>query len=120
MMSQSKLEKVLPLIQSAAKIFVNDDGISEAEEYETKAFCQQFTVKAIMSSGFNIGKAYHTVHTIRYHMSPYHMDLGPIWTICYESSYFFNIEISSTMKLIQTVLQTNSYFLRSKRQNSNG
>ena len=55
-MSQSKLEKVLPLIQSAAKIFVNEDGISEAEEYETKAFCQQFTVKAIMSSGFNIGK----------------------------------------------------------------
>ena len=55
MMSQSKLEKVLPLIQSAAKIFIDEDGISESEEYETKAFCQQFTVKAIMSSGFNIG-----------------------------------------------------------------
>ena len=64
MMSQSKLEKVLPLIQSAAKIFVNEDGISETKEYETKAFCQKFTVKAIMSSGFNIGKTYHTVHNI--------------------------------------------------------
>ena len=54
-MSQSKLEKVLPLIQSAAKIFIDEDSISESEEYETKAFCQPFTVKAIMSSGFNIG-----------------------------------------------------------------
>ena len=57
MMSQSKLEKVLPLIQSAAKIFINEDGISEDKEYGTKSFCQQFTVKAIMSSGFNIGES---------------------------------------------------------------
>ena len=61
-MSQSKLEKVLPLIQSAAKIFIDEDGISESEEYETKAFCQQFTVKAIMSSGFNIGKSETIIH----------------------------------------------------------
>ena len=64
MMSQSKLEKVLPLIQSAAKIFVIEDGISETQEYETKSFCQQFTVKAIMSSGFNIGKSYEVIHTM--------------------------------------------------------
>ena len=61
-MSQSKLEKVLPLIQSAAKIFIDEDGISESEECETKAFCQQFTVKAIMSSGFNIGKSETNIH----------------------------------------------------------
>ena len=61
-MSQSKLEKVLPLIQSAAKIFIDEDGISESEEYETKAFCQQFTVKAIMSSGFNIGESETIIH----------------------------------------------------------
>lgn len=64
MMSQSKLEKVLPLIQSAAKIFINEDGISEDEEYETKSFCQQFTVKAIMSSGFNIGESETMIHMI--------------------------------------------------------
>ena len=65
MMSQSKLEKVLPLIHSAAKIFIDEDGISEDNEYETKAFSQQFTVKAIMSSGFNIGESEIMIHIMK-------------------------------------------------------
>ena len=55
MMSQAKLEKTLPLIENAAKILVKD-LIKPGKEYDTKELSSAYTIKAIMSSGFSIGK----------------------------------------------------------------
>ena len=55
MMSQAKLEKTLPLIENAAKILVQD-LIKPGKEYDTKELSSAYTIKAIMSSGFSIGK----------------------------------------------------------------
>ena len=55
MMSQAKLEKTLPLIENAAKVLVKD-LIKPGKEYDTKELSSAYTIKAIMSSGFSIGK----------------------------------------------------------------
>ena len=54
-MSQAKLEKTLPLIENAAKVLVKD-LIKPGKEYDTKEISSAYTIKAIMSSGFSIGK----------------------------------------------------------------
>ena len=55
MMSQAKLEKTLPLIQKSAKVIVKD-LIQPGKEYDTKEMSSAYSIKAIMSSGFSIGK----------------------------------------------------------------
>ena len=60
MMSQAKLEKTLPLIEKAAKILVKD-LIRPGKEYDTKEISSAYSIKAIMASGFSIGKILLTV-----------------------------------------------------------
>ena len=55
MMSQAKLEKTLPLIQDSAKVIVKN-LIQPGKEYDTKEISSAYSIKAIMSSGFSIGK----------------------------------------------------------------
>ena len=55
MMSQAKLEKTLPLIEKAAKILVKD-LIRPGKEYDAKEISSAYSIKAIMASGFSIGK----------------------------------------------------------------
>ena len=55
MMSQAKLEKTLPLIQNSARVLVKD-LIQPGKEYDTNEKTSAYTIKAIMSSGFSIGK----------------------------------------------------------------
>ena len=55
MMSQAKLEKTLPLIQDSAKVIVKN-LIEPGKEYDTKVISSAYSIKAIMSSGFSIGK----------------------------------------------------------------
>ena len=55
MMSQAKLEQTLPLIQNAAKALVND-LIEANQEYDSRDISSAYTIKAIMASGFGIGK----------------------------------------------------------------
>ena len=66
-MSQAKLEKTLPLIQKSAKVIVKD-LIQPGKEYDTKEMSSAYSIKAIMASGFSIGKILlslgNLVHTI--------------------------------------------------------
>ena len=55
MMSQAKLEQTLPLIQNAAKALVKD-MIESDLEYDSRDISSAYTIKAIMASGFGIGK----------------------------------------------------------------
>ena len=55
MMSQAKLEKTLPLIEKAARILVKD-LIRPGKEYDAKEISSAYSIKAIMASGFSIGK----------------------------------------------------------------
>ena len=55
MMSQAKLEQTLPLIQNAAKALVKD-MIESDQEYDSRDISSAYTIKAIMASGFGIGK----------------------------------------------------------------
>ena len=55
MMSQARLERTLPLIEKAAKILVKD-LIRPGKEYDTKEISSAYSIKAVMASGFSIGK----------------------------------------------------------------
>ena len=82
MMSQAKLEKTLPLIENAAKVLVND-LIKPGKEYDTKELSSAYTIKAIMSSGFSIGKILLSLESYSWTISnkgPYNM-AHMIWEI---------------------------------------
>ena len=65
MMSQAKLEKTLPLIEKAAKILVKD-LIRPGKEYDAKEISSAYSIKAIMASGFSIGKILLSLGTLVY------------------------------------------------------
>ena len=82
MMSQAKLEKTLPLIENAAKVLVND-LIKPGKDYDTKEISSAYTIKAIMSSGFSIGKILLSLESYSWTISnkdPYNM-AHMIWEI---------------------------------------
>ena len=58
-MSQAKLTNIMPLILEAAKVVVEKD-LKENVEYETYEISGEYTIKAIMSSGFSIGNPKNT------------------------------------------------------------
>lgn len=57
MMSQAKLEQTLPLIQNAAQALVKD-LIGADRDYDSRDISSAYTIKAIMASGFGIGKIF--------------------------------------------------------------
>ena len=54
-MSNANLTDMMPLIQKAVDSALDEDIIPN-KNYETKEIAQRYTLKAIMSSGFGVGK----------------------------------------------------------------
>ena len=54
-MSNSSLTELLPLIQRAADSVLADDIVKNGK-HDVKDIASRYTIKAIMSSGFSIGK----------------------------------------------------------------
>ena len=74
MMSQARLERTLPLIEKAAKILVKD-LIRPGKEYDAKEISSAYSIKAIMASGFSIGKILPCLGNLVYTI----LNLDPYW-----------------------------------------